>query len=234
MVSAKLQTLLSELPVHGAGAFASLCDSCADVVGVSGSGIMLMTDDVQRGSLRTSDERSEIIEELQYEFSEGPCVDAYLHQHAIFEPDLASPEVQRWPDFTRAALLAGVGAIFGFPLTVGETRLGSLNLYRTSAGPLAAEQESDARRVADLMAIEMLALQAGAASGEVADAIGTNAHLQDELHQATGMVAAQLDIGVAQAMRVLRAHARATGASLVAVATSVVDRELRFDERGPA
>ena len=229
VVSERLREVLRALPVGGSGAFVSLCGSAADVVGVSGSGIMLMTDDVQRGSLKTTDERSAIIEDLQFEFSEGPCVDAYLHQHAILEPDLAAPAVERWPAFSPSAVRAGVGAIFGFPLTVGSTRLGSLNLYRTSAGPLSDEEEGDARRVADLLAIEMLAMQNDAAAGEVADGFGADADLQDQLHQATGMVAAQLDIGVEQALRALRAHARDTGASLGAVAAAVVERALRFD-----
>lgn len=230
MVSERLRTLLREMPVGADGAFDSLCEACADVVGVSGSGIMLMTDDVQRGSLRTSDARSATIEELQFEFSEGPCVDAYVLQRPILEPDLAAPLLARWPAFAPAAIRAGVGAVFGFPLTVGATRLGSLNLYRTTAGRLDDEQEDDASRVADLMAIEMLAIQGGAASGQVADGIGTDARLQDRLHQATGMVAVQLDTGVEQALAALRAHARDTGTSLMDVAAAVVARELRFDD----
>lgn len=229
MVSERLRSVLRELPVDGEAAFTALCASCAEVLGVTGSGIMLMTDDVQRGSLRMSDERSAILEDLQFEFSEGPCVDAYVHQHPILEPDLATPAVERWPDFSPPAIAAGAGAVFGFPLTVAQTRLGSLNLYRRSAGPLAEEQEADACRVADLLAIEMLGLQADAESGEVAEAIGAGAHLQDRVHQATGMVSVQLDIGIQQALRVLRVHARSTRTSLRSTATAVVARELRFD-----
>ena len=38
---------------------------------------MLMSGDIPRGSLCTTDEVSHLIEELQYTLGEGPCVDAY-------------------------------------------------------------------------------------------------------------------------------------------------------------
>lgn len=225
-MSARLRELVASLPVDPALALGALCAGCADVVGVTGSGIMLMTDDVQRGSLRTSDEVSTAIEDLQFEFGEGPCVDACRDQRRILEPDLAAPARPRWAAFSPRAVAAGVEAIFGFPLSVGAIRLGSLDLYRDRPGALLEEEEADAHRVADLIAIEMLALQAEAPSGEVGLASGTD--LQDRVHQATGMVAVQLDIGAAQALRVLRSYAVGTGNRLRAVAEAVVGRTLRF------
>ena len=44
---------------------------------MTGAGIMLMSGDVPRGSLCTTDEVSALIEQLQYDLGEGPCVDAY-------------------------------------------------------------------------------------------------------------------------------------------------------------
>ncbi|MND07870.1 hypothetical protein D3C83_301390 [compost metagenome] len=46
------------------------------------------------------------------------------------------------------------------------------------------------------------------------------------------MVAAQLDIGVTQALLRLRAHAFGNDVSLVEVARAVVERTLRFDAQG--
>ena len=52
-----------------------------------------------------------------------------------------------------------------------------------------------------------------------------------EVHQASGMVAAQLDITVGQALVRLRAHAFGNGRNLTDVAHDVVGRRLRFDAR---
>ena len=72
-----------------------LCQVCAQVTGMSGAGIMLMSGDVPRGSLCTTGKVSELIEQLQYELGEGPCVDAYQQDRPVLEPDLASPQYSR-------------------------------------------------------------------------------------------------------------------------------------------
>ena len=53
-----------------------LCDVCAEVTGMTGAGIMLMSDDMPRGSVCTTDAVSALIQDLQYSLGEGPCVDA--------------------------------------------------------------------------------------------------------------------------------------------------------------
>src|SRR5437868_11946125 len=95
---------------------ARLCGVCPGIAGVSGAGVMLMSGDIPRGSLCTTDEVSQLIEELQYTLGEGPCVDAFRQDQVVAEPDLADPATPRWPAFTGPALGAGVRAIFGFPL----------------------------------------------------------------------------------------------------------------------
>jgi len=44
--------------------------------GVNGAGVMLMSSDIPRGSLNSTDDVSELIEELQYTLGGGPCADA--------------------------------------------------------------------------------------------------------------------------------------------------------------
>jgi AmiR/NasT family two-component response regulator len=52
--------------------------------------------------------------------------------------------------------------------------------------------------------------------------------LTAEVHQATGMVLAQLDVGAREAYLRLRAHAFAEGLPLSEVAHAVLTRTLRF------
>ena len=113
---------------------------------------MLMSGDIPRGSLSSTDNVSQLIEELQYTLGEGPCVDAYRQDGVVVEPDLAEPVARRWPAFTPPALKAGVRAVFGFPLRVGMVRLGALNLYRDRPGLLNDGQHADALVVADVTA----------------------------------------------------------------------------------
>jgi hypothetical protein len=207
-----------------------LCDVCAEVTGVTGAGIMLMAGDTPRGSVCTTDDVSALIEQLQYDLGEGPCVDAHEHDRPVHEPDLADPAMPRWMAFSSPALAAGVRAVFGFPLRVGSARLGALNLYCDRPGSLTDDQHRMALVVADVVAQQLLGLQAGALPGAVAAGLEENAEFQYVVHQASGMVAAQLDVSVGQALVRLRAHAFGNDRRLTDVARDVVDRKLRFDE----
>lgn len=206
-----------------------LCQVCAEVTGMTGAGIMLMSGDVPRGSVCTTNEVSALIEQLQYELGEGPCVDAHNHDRPVLEPDLADPATPRWLAFSRPALDAGVRAIFGFPLQVGAVRLGALNLYRDQPGPLTDDQHGDALVMADVAAQAVLVLQADAPPGQLASELEAGADFQYVVHQASGMVAAQLGISVGQALLRLRAHAFGNDRPLGVVAGDVVGRRLRFD-----
>jgi hypothetical protein len=225
----RILALLSSSSSDGEAETARLCRVAAEVTGATGAGIMLMTGDVARGSLCASDPVSWFIEDLQYTLGEGPCVDAYNEQRPVLEPDLAFPATHRWVAFSAAAVRAGVRAVFGFPVQVGAVRLGAVDLYRDEPGPLSGEQHADALVMADVAARAVLTLQANAPAGALAAELEANADFQFVVHQASGMVAAQLDISVGDALIRLRAHAFATGRPIGEVAGDVVARHLRFE-----
>lgn len=206
-----------------------MCEVCAEATGMTGAGIMLMSGDVPRGSVCTTDDVSEVIEQLQYDLGEGPCVDAYQDDRPVAEPDLARPRSPRWPAFTGPAVDAGARAVFGFPLQVGAVRLGALNLYRARPGPLTDDQHADALVMADIAAQAVLVLQAHAPAGTLAGELEAGADFHYVVHQASGMVAAQLETSVGQALIRLRAYAFGNDRKLAQVAADVVSRKLRFD-----
>jgi len=199
---------------------------------MSGAGVMLMSGDVPQGSVCTTNKVSAIIEELQYALGEGPCVDAYRQERPVLEADLAHPVTPRWLAFTGPAVEAGVRAVFGFPLQVGAVRLGALNLYRDRPGSLSDEQHADALVLADVVAEAVLVLQADAPPGKLAAALEVGADFHYVVHQASGMIAAQLEVSVGQALIRLRAYAFGNDRPLAEVADEVVDRVLRFDDQG--
>ncbi len=138
-----------------------LCEVCAEVTGMSGAGIMLMSGDVPRGSVCTTNEVSALIEQLQY--------DARARARA-WTPTTRTGRCSNptWPTRRRPGgspspgrrSTAGVRAVFGFPLQVGAVRLGALNLYCDRPGPLTDEQHADALVMADVAAQAVLVMQA--------------------------------------------------------------------------
>ena len=208
-----------------------LCDVCASVTGMTGAGIMLMSGAVPQGSVCTTSKVSALIEDLQSGLGEGPCVDAFHQGRPVLEPDLAAPSTSRWPAFAAPAVAEGVRAVFGFPLQVGAVRLGALNLYRDHPGALTAEQHADALVMADVAAQAVLVMQANAPPGKLAAELEAGGDFLYVVHQASGMVAAQLDVSVGQALIRLRAYAFGNEQALANVAEDVVERRIRFDDR---
>ena len=189
---------------------------------------MLMSGDIPRGSLCTTDEVSNLIEELQYTLGEGPCVDAYHHDEVVSEPDLAAPELQRWPAFTPPALEAGVRAIFGFPMRVGAVRLGALNLYRTRAVSLSDEEHADALVMAEVVARWVLEAQAGAPPDGMAAELEVGADFHFAVHNAAGIVSVQLGVSVTDALIRIRAHAFVMERLVADVAQDIIEHRLRL------
>jgi hypothetical protein len=230
MAGDRLLRILSRLEAGATSppAPAQLCEVCADVMAVTGAGIMLMSGDVPRGSICSSNPVSALIEDLQYTLGEGPSVDAYQLDRPVLEPDLAERGVSRWLAFSPAAMEAGARAVFGFPLRVGAIRIGALNLYRDHAGPLDDDRHADAVVLAGVAARAVLTMQAGAPPGALGAELEAGSDFRFVVHQASGMVSAQLEVSVGEALVRLRAYAFAHDRRLTTVAQDVVARQLRF------
>lgn len=231
MASERRQRLVALLSAGDQGPISArqLCENAKAVLGVDGTGVMLMSKDVAYGSLCTTNDVSELIEELQYSLGEGPCIDAYNQAQVIAEPDLADPATVRWAAFAPPALHVGVRAVFAFPLTVDAIRLGALDLYTVRPGELSDEQYRDAVVVAELVASWVLETQARAPAGSVATALNAEADFHLAVHNAAGMLSVQLGVGVPEAMARLRAYAFSHDLPLTEVAAEVVMRRLRIE-----
>ena len=210
-----------------------LCQESAAVTLVTGAGITLLMAELTSASLGATDALAARLAELQLELGEGPSIDAHAEDRPTGEADLAADGATRWLAFTPLAVAAGARAVFSFPTQVGAVRLGTLDLYRDRPGRLSDAAHRDALLLASIAAQVVLLVQGRAPPGTIAAELEANADLRSVVHQATGVVAAQLEVSVAEALIRLRAHAFSTGRPLHAVAQDVVERRLRLDAPAP-
>lgn len=206
----------------------SLCQASASVVRVAGAGIVLLSAGRPLGNVCVSDPMTEAVEEVQYTLGEGPCMDAFSSKVPMLAPDLASPDLTRWPEFRSGALGLGVRAAFGFPMLVGPVCIGALNLYHDRPGGLTTEQFADAVTVADMATRTVLSWQSVVGAGILPWQLEQVPAHRAAIHQAAGMVSVQAAVSVSDALVVLRAHAFAEGRPLSEVAADVVERRLHF------
>jgi ANTAR domain len=210
-----------------------LCHACVDLLEVDGAAISLMVDGSSQGTFGSSDGLSRQLDEFQFTFGEGPCMDA-VRGGPVFAANIADVAETRWPAFVGSAVGLGVGAVFALPISLANSYVGALDLYRHKPGPLLGNSLLGGLMAADLAALPLLdmisAEAALAASGRDEPAWKQLAALaRVEVYQATGMVMAQLGLGPAEALARLRAHAFAHGRTASQVAWSIVERELSLE-----
>ena len=209
-----------------------LCHACVKVLQVDGVSLSLTIDGIKRGTFGASSPLSRHLDELQFTFGEGPCLDATNSDGPILVADLTDPTDTRWPAFTGAVLEAGISSVFALPVRLSAQPVGALDLFRVERGPLPDATLAGGLLAAELAALPLLELLVGSqdSGGQTDDGWVQLASLERlEVYQATGMIMAALDVDAAEALVRLRARAFATGTTAGQVAWSIVERRVSLD-----
>jgi hypothetical protein len=236
---ARVKALIAEQPVGiptTDGVVAELRRLCrAAVVALSGSGagLSVMAEDGVRGVTAASDENAERLEELQFVYGEGPCIDAFERRRPVLVPEISDASARRWPIYAPGIHDLGVRAVFAFPLQVGAARVGMLDVFRDRNGSLTADELGQALTFADVAVAMLLDGQAVARPGDTAPGLDEALDGRSELFQAQGMVTVQLGVTLTEAMARIRAYAFAENRPLRDVAGDIVARRLRLNRDEP-
>lgn len=198
------------------------------MLGVTGAGLAVVERSEHLGAVAVSDPTVGPLDDLQFTLGEGPCIDADRSAGPVLEPDLARAS-STWPAFAPAAVELGCHAVFTFPLRVGAVRVGVLSLYRRTPGELSTEDLSDALTLARVVTHVVLSTLDGASPDHLPERLDEVLDHRRHVHQATGMVAAQLGLDAASALARLRAFAWSRNRPIDDVADEVVRGALRFD-----
>ena len=204
----------------------TVCRSASKLLRMSGASVVLMGEGMFP-SVASAYGVSVTVQDLELTLGEGPAVDAYAQGTPVLVDDLGL-SASRWPQFTRAAADTGIRSVYALPLQLGAIKLGVLVLYREVPGALEGEQLSAALLVANLVTNQVIDMQAGAVSESLAWGLEVDDY-RAVVHQATGMISAQLDCAIGEALVRLRGRAFATDRPIDDVAAAVVTGDLRFE-----
>lgn len=194
---------------------------------VTGGSISVVGAPGQHSTIFASDPIAKQVDALQFDLGEGPRYKALRTGKPVLIPNGSQDEHSDWPVFGDAVKGLGVGALFAFPLVLGAATVGVVDLYRSTSGALSASDVAQGLVIAGSVAGS--AVRWAMWSAKEHDPNLTPApELRREVHQATGMIIAQLDTSATEAFARLRGHAFATGRSVAEVARDVVQRRLDF------
>ncbi|MGW4210410.1 GAF and ANTAR domain-containing protein [Lentzea sp. NPDC004789] len=177
------------------------------------AGISLIED----GEIRTvepTDHIVEIIDQLQYDLREGPCVDA-ITEHRTFRVSDVGTEA-RWPAFGPAAAQQGIHSLLSYRLFVTHRTLGALNLYSSHVDAFDQRTEQDGQLFATHAAIALIGAQREAQ-------LGTAVERRDVIATAKGILMERHDVDTASAFRMLVETSQSSNLKLHKVATWLVE-----------
>jgi transcriptional regulator with GAF, ATPase, and Fis domain len=191
-----------------------------ELLRASAAGILLADG---RGTLRVmgaSNEEAHLLELLQVQNDEGPCMDCYQSGDVISNGDLTRQTP--WPKFAAASVAHGYLSVCAIPMRVKDFTMGCLNLFMTGPVEVDPGDIALARGLADVATIAI------AQNRLIEDAAVREAQLQHALksrtviEQAKGMIAAQRGVDMDRAFSWLRNHARSNNRLLTDVANEII------------
>lgn len=223
----------------GISAANELCAECVGLLDVDGAAVSMVYEGASRGTYGSSSDTSRRLDEYQFTFGEGPCLDSVAVRGPVLAPDLDSPLEQRWPAFSGAVLEDGIRGVFALPIMITSVCVGALDLFRERPGPLEGHAMTGALLAAELASLPLLDLLASNTAPHLVRHLETSlmsegedgwGHLADmdriEVYQATGILIAQLRVDAAEALARLRAHAISSGQTASEVAWAIIGRRL--------
>jgi GAF domain-containing protein len=196
---------------------------------VSGASVSTFGSLLGAETISATDSRALRVDELQFDLGEGPCWDALATRRPVLRPDIAI-EVTPWPAFSQAIVAEDIKALFAFPLVLGPLELGAIDLYSLEPVTLTREQQDQTLVLSGLVSRILLrhAVEGAGSPGDVSP------FSRRIIHQATGMVLAQLNVRAEDAYLILQARAFSENRAMHDVANDVVNRVIRFsNDTGP-
>lgn len=201
-----------------------LCAAFTSALPVEHAAISTLGDPFEIETVCSTDLLAARLDELQLDYGEGPCWQARATRTAVLLPDLHSPLVPAWPVVQAAIAAHEIRSAYAFPMMVGTLGIGAVDLYAAAPDALSPSDVATASAMADDAAVKVLRHALDSRD----DPLPRDPSSRRIVHQATGMVIAQLRVPAADALLVIRAHAFASGQSVKDVAAEVIERRIDF------
>lgn len=204
------------------------CRTSSEILKVTGVGLTLLDGSRLFGQVGASDDIAVGLEWAEFALGEGPRAVAAVTREPVLDPDMVDA-VDRYPLFAPVARALGANAIFTFPVGSTSSVIATLSLHNDASADLSRDQLVRASLLARTAFAIIRVAMSTCADGEIPDELSHVGKDRDGVHQATGMISAQLDVSMADALGALRAHAWATNEPLAEVSAAVIERRLRLD-----
>jgi GAF domain-containing protein len=212
-------------PVGVEAALQRIVESADALFQVDGTALMLVDRDQVLRNLAVSHLRAALLEELQAEHGEGPCVDAYDDKQTVRADDLRRD--RRWPGFAPAAAQRGLAAVLASPIPYSTEAVGVVAVHASGPHPWSEAEVEAIVAFTDLAAMMILNAMEASERGRVAVELQVALDSRVAIEQAKGVLVGRHGISPRQAFERLRSLARDQRRPLTEVAKAVVSAAQR-------
>lgn len=197
-----------------------------ELLAADAAGILLVDCHGVLRVVASSQEDAEVMELLQLQADQGPCLDCFHTRAAVSVPDLVEA-TGRWPVFVAAVGQRGAyRSVHALPLRLRGDVIGTMNLFHRQPGPLPVADLALGQALADVATIGILSERAIRRSEVLTEQLQTALNSRVIIEQAKGVLAHQGNLTMDAAFDRLRRYARTHHALLSDVARQVVETDL--------
>jgi len=202
-----------------------LAERCVEVLDVDAAGLMLASADGELRVLASSSEAMRVLELLEAQADEGPCIDCFRAGAPIVNA-LLDESGARWPQFAPRAMALGFRSVDALPMRLRHQNIGALNMFRTGASPMREADVVAAQALADVATIAILQHRANRDAQVLNEQLTQALNTRIVIEQAKGVVAEYAHLDMEHAFARLRRHARNHSLRLTDVAHAISSRAL--------
>jgi len=201
----------------------NLTSQAATVSGAAAVGLVLSDHHGRVRFMAASNESGKMLELLQIQNEEGPCLDCLTTGTPVVNADLAHA-ADRWPRFAPRALEAGFQSVHAFPMRLRSEVIGALNLFGTQDAHFEADDVRVVQALADVATIGILQERSLSRAETLTEQLQGALNSRVVVEQAKGALAYADGITTGEAFNQMRARARSERRLLLDVAKDVLSR----------
>ena len=205
-----------------------LVNGCVDFLPVRDAGIVVENEQHRLQVLATTSEETRIMEFLELQSNEGPCLEAFDNGTPVEAPDLIGGG-ERWPTFRTNALGLGFRSAYAVPLHMHDRTIGALNLFCTTPRGLDDREIETAGQLATMATLGIMTHWTVSHHETLSRQLQHALDSRVVIEQAKGVVAERSGVSMGTAFELIRSAARSSRRPLVEVAEDVVRGRLPID-----
>lgn len=197
-----------------------------ELLAADAAGLLLADPSGQLHLAAASSEDAELMELMQLQAKQGPCMDCYTTKTPVSVPDLSTAR-DRWPRFVAALTEQGVySSVHAIPLRLRGEAIGALNLLHRTPGSLPTDDLALGQALADIATIGILSERTIRRGEVVNEQLQTALSSRVIIEQAKGVLAHHSGLAMDAAFNQLRSYARRNNLRLSEVARQLAEGRL--------